>query len=181
MTAGIMDRFRTMAIARSSILVGHVLEALLRTLLTVALVVAISFALGFRPDATPVEWLATAGLTTLLILALTWLVMAFALATRSLEGANSLTLPLQFLPFISSAFVPTDNMPAGVAWFAEYQPLTPVINTFRGLLMGAGIGHYGWAAIAWCVGLILLGYLWSMRSFNRKSTSPVAATATTNR
>ncbi|MES9520249.1 ABC transporter permease [Streptomyces capoamus] len=177
MTAGIMDRFRTMAVARSSILAGHVLEALIRTLVSVAVVIGLAVALGFRPDATPVEWLAAAGVTALLTLALTWLVTAFALATKSLEGANSLTLPLQFLPFISSAFVPTGSMPVGVEQFARYQPLTPIINTLRGLLEGTSIGSDGWLALAWCVALAAIGYFWSKSSFNRQSTAPAAATA----
>ncbi|MFJ9868207.1 ABC transporter permease [Streptomyces sp. NPDC101165] len=175
MTAGIMDRFRTMAIARSSILIGHVLEAVVRTLFSIALVLGLAVALKFRPDATPVEWIAAIGLMALLTLAFTWLVMAFALATRSLEGANSLTLPLQFLPFLSSAFVPASTMPAGVDWFARNQPLTPIINTLRGLLMGSRIGNDGIVAVAWCVGIALVGYLWSKASFNRNSTAPVAA------
>ncbi|MGW7255710.1 ABC transporter permease [Streptomyces sp. NPDC054834] len=147
---------------------------MIRTLVSVAVVLGLAVALGFRPDASPLAWLAVVGVTALLTLALTWLVTAFALATKSLEGANSLTLPLQFLPFISSAFVPTSSMPAGVEQFARYQPLSPVINTLRGLLEGTPIGNDAWLSLAWCLALTALGYTWSKSSFNRTSTAPAA-------
>ena len=177
MTAGVMDRFRTMAIWRSSILVGHVLEAMIRTMASIAVVTLLSLALGFRPTAGLVAWLAIIGLSALFTFALTWLVVAFCLATKSLEGANSLTLPLQFLPFLSSAFVPAASMPAGVSWFADKQPLTPIINTLRGLLVSRPIGNDGLIAVAWCVGIALIGYVWSKRSFSKQSSTPPSQAA----
>jgi ABC-2 type transport system permease protein len=177
MTQGLMDRFRTMAIWRSSILVGHVLEAMIRTMVSMAVVAALALALGFRPTAGIVGWLALIGLTGLFTFALTWLVVAFCLATKSLEGANSLTLPLQFLPFLSSAFVAAASMPAGISWFANNQPLTPIINTLRGLLVSKPIGNDGLIAVAWCVGIALIGYIWSKRSFSRQSSTPPSAAA----
>ena len=171
-TEGIMDRFRTMAIWRSSILVGHVLEAMIRTMGAIAVVTLLSLALGFRPTAGVVGWFGLIGLTALFTFALTWLVVAFCMATKSLEAANSMVLPLQFLPFLSAAFVPASSMPAGVAWFSDKQPLTPIINTLRGLLVGQPIGWDGWIAVAWCVGITLTGYIWAKHSFDKQVATP---------
>ena len=143
MNEGIIARFRTMAITRTSVLTGQVLGSLTRTLISGVLVVAVALGLGFRPTATPLEWLAAAGVFAMLTLALTWLTIAFGLQAKTPAGANSLSLIPQFLPFISSAFVPTASMPAGVRWFAENQPFTSVINTLRGLLTGTPIGNCG--------------------------------------
>jgi ABC-2 type transport system permease protein len=134
MNEGIIARFRTMAITRTSVLTGQVLSSLIRTLISGVLVVAVALGLGFRPTATPLEWLAAAGMFAMLTLALTWLAIAFGLQAKTPAGANSLSLIPQFLPFISSAFVPTASMPPGVRWFAEYQPFTPIINTLAGTL-----------------------------------------------
>jgi ABC-2 type transport system permease protein len=164
---GIIARFRTMAISPASVLNGHVASAVLRTLTSAVLVVAVAIGLGFRPHADAVQWLAAAGLTVLLILALTWLAVPFGLASRTAEGLTGFILLVQLLPFISSAFVPPDEMSAGVRWFAENEPFTPVINTLRGLLTGTPIGSSGLAAIAWCVGLTLAGYLWARVLFRR--------------
>ena len=164
---GIIARFRTMAISPASVLNGHVASAVLRTLTSAVLVVAVAIGLGFRPHADAVQWLAAAGLTVLLSLALTWLAVPFGLASRTAEGLTGFILLVQLLPFISSAFVPPDEMSAGVRWFAENEPFTPVINTLRGLLTGTPIGSSGLAAIAWCVGLTLAGYLWARVLFRR--------------
>ncbi|MEW9528203.1 ABC transporter permease [Microbispora sp. NPDC049125] len=167
MTEGIVNRFRTMAISRASFLTGHVVGSVIQTLVSTALVTGIALLVGFRPTATPVEWLAVAGVLTLLILALTWLSAGIGLVARTPETASNIPLPLTFLPFLGSAIVPTDSMPAGLRWFAEYQPFTPIIETLRGLLMGTPIGNSAIMALAWCVGLSLAGYLWARSTFNR--------------
>ena len=167
MTEGIIARFRTMAIARTSVLTGQVFGGLTRALASGVLVVAVALGLGFRPTATPVEWVAAAGVFAMITLALTWITVAFGLLAKTPAGANSLSLIIVVLPFISSAFVPTASMPAGVRWFAEHQPFTPVIETLRGLLTGTPIGTSAVAAVAWCAGLTLLGYLWSRALYNR--------------
>ncbi|MFE1377897.1 ABC transporter permease [Streptomyces sp. NPDC058740] len=167
MTEGIVNRFRTMSISRAAFLTGHVVGSVLQTLAAVALVIGVALAIGFRPDASPVEWLAAIGLLTLLILALTWLSAAMGLVAKTPESASNAPLPLTFLPFLGSAIVPTDSMPTGLRWFAEYQPFTPVIETLRGLLMGTEIGTSGCLALAWCLGLGLVGYLWARSSFGR--------------
>jgi len=170
MNEGIIARFRTMAITRTSVLTGQVLSSLIRTLFSGALVVAVALGLGFRPTATPLEWLAAAGVFAVLTLALTWLTIAFGLQAKTPAGANSLSLIPQFLPFISSAFVPTASMPIGVRWFAEYQPFTPIINTLRGLLTGTPIGNDAIVAVAWCVALAAVGYVWSRARYDRYVT-----------
>ncbi|GLY80310.1 ABC transporter permease [Actinoallomurus iriomotensis] len=167
MTEGIVARFRTMAISRASVLTGHVVGSVIQNLLSMALVVAVALAIGFRPTASPMEWLAAAGLLTLLVLALTWLSVGLGLVSKTVESASNAPMPLMLLPFLGSGFVPTDSMPAGLRWFAEYQPFTPVINALRGLLLGSPIGNDGIVAVAWCVGIALVGYLWSKKLFNR--------------
>ncbi|MET7904899.1 ABC transporter permease [Streptomyces sp. NPDC005355] len=170
MTEGIVNRFRTMAISRASFLTGHVIGSVLQTLVSIAFVIGIALLIGFRPDATPVEWIAASGLLALLTLALTWLSAAIGLVAKTPESASNIPLPLQFLPFMGSAIVPTDSMPTGLRWFAEYQPFTPIIETLRGLLMGTAIGDSALVALAWCVGLTLVGYLWARAVFNRDAT-----------
>ncbi len=167
MNEGIIARFRTMAITRTSVLTGQVIGSLIRTLISGVLVVAVAIGLGFRPTATPLEWLAVAGVFAMLTLALTWLTIAFGLQARTPAGANSLSLIPQFLPFISSAFVPTGSMPAGVRWFAENEPFTPIINTIRGLLTGTPIGSNAIVSVAWCIALMAVGYAWSRARYNR--------------
>jgi ABC-2 type transport system permease protein len=167
MKEGIIARFRTMAIARISVLTGQVLGSMVQALISGALVVAVAVALGFRPSATPVGWVAATGVFALLALALTWLAVAFGLLAKTPEGANSLSLILVVLPFVSSAFVPTGSMPAGARWFARNQPFTPVIQTLRGLLTGTPIGHNAIVAGAWCVGLSAVGYLWARARYDR--------------
>jgi ABC-2 type transport system permease protein len=170
MNEGIIARLRTMAITRTSVLTGQVLGSLTRTMISGVLVVAVAIGLGFRPTATPLEWLAVAGVFAMLTLALTWLTIAFGLQAKTPAGANSLSLIPQFLPFISSAFVPTASMPAGVRWFAENQPFTPIINTLRGLLTGTPIANDAMLTVAWCVALMAVGYVWSRARYNRYVT-----------
>jgi ABC-2 type transport system permease protein len=168
MTEGIVARFRTMAIARVSVLTGHVIGAMVQTFLALAVVVAVALLIGFRPDAGPVEWLAAAGVLAMVGFALTWLSVALGMVAQSVESASNLPMPLVFLPFLGSGFVPTNSMPVGLRWFAEYQPFTPIIETVRGLLLGSGIGTSGITAVAWCAGITLVSYLWAKRLYNRQ-------------
>ncbi|MET8972644.1 ABC transporter permease [Streptomyces hydrogenans] len=168
MTEGIIARFRTMAIHRPSILVGHVVGSVLQCLMSVLLVGAVAVAIGFRStDATALEWLAAFGLTALIALALTWIAVGMGLVSPNAEAASNNALPLVVLPLISSAFVPIDSMPGWFRPIAEYQPFTPAIETLRGLLLGTEIGHNGWLALVWCAGLTVLGYFWSKARFDR--------------
>ncbi len=167
MTEGIIDRFRTMAIVRSSLLTGHVVGALIRTLVSAVLLVGVALLMGYRSQANATEWLAAAGLVALLTIALSWLAVAVGLAAGNVEGTSGFALLVQLLPFVSSAFVPTGTMSTGVRWFAHNQPFTPVIDSLRGLLAGTSIGHSGLIAVAWCVGLTLVGFLWAGALFRR--------------
>jgi ABC-2 type transport system permease protein len=167
MTEGIVARFRTMAIFRPSVLAGHVLGSMIQTMFSVTVVIAVALLIGFRPDATPVEWLATAGILAAFTFAITWLSVAFGLVSKNVESASNLPTPLLFLPFLGSGFVPTDSMPTVLRWFAEYQPFTPVIETVRGLLLGTAIGNSAVLAVAWSVGIAVVGYLWSRKLYSR--------------
>ncbi|QQM42658.1 ABC transporter permease [Streptomyces liliifuscus] len=167
MSEGIIARFRTMAIHRPSVLVGHVVGSVLQSVISVVLVGAVAVAIGFRStDATAMEWLAAFGLLVLFALALTWIAVGMGLISPNAEAASNNAMPLIFLPLISSAFVPVGSMPGWFQPVAEYQPFTPAIETLRGLLLGTEIGHNGWLAIAWCLGLAVLGYFWSTAKFN---------------
>lgn len=170
MGEGVIARFRTMAISRTSVLTGQVLGGLIRTSISAVLVIAVAIGLGFRPSATPIEWLAATGVFVLLTLALCWLTVGFGLVAKTPAGANSLSLIPQFLPFVSSAFVPTSSMPAGVRWFAQNEPFTPIINTLRGLLTGAPIGHNAVLAALWCVALAAFGYWIARGRYNQNPT-----------
>jgi ABC-2 type transport system permease protein len=168
MSEGIITRFRTMAISRTSVLTGQVLGSLIRTMVSVVLVTLIALLMGFRPTANPVAWIAALGLIALFTFAITWMGVAFGLVGKTPAGANSLSLIFQLLVFTSSAFVLTDLMAGGVRWFAEYQPFTPVIDTLRGLLLGTPIGGSSIVlAVAWCATLSLVGYLWARAIYNR--------------
>ncbi len=168
MTDGIIARFRTMAISRASVLTGQVVGSVIRTMISVGLVIGVALLMGFRPTTGPVAWIAAIGVIALFTLALTWMAVVCGLVGKTPAGANSLSLIFQLLlPFTSSAFVRPDSMPGGVRWFAEYQPFTPVIDTLRGLLLGAPIGDSAVLAVAWCAGLTLVGYLWARALFNR--------------
>jgi ABC-2 type transport system permease protein len=168
MTEGIIARFRTMAIARVSVLTGHVAGSLIQTLLSIA----VALLIGFRPTANAVEWLAAIGVLAFVTFAFTWLSVALGMMAKSVESASNLPQPLVFLPFLGSGFVPTDSMPVGLRWFAEYQPFTPIIETLRGLLLGTAIGNSAVIAVAWCVGIALVGYLWARKLYNRDPAVP---------
>ncbi|KAK1181033.1 ABC transporter permease [Streptomyces sp. NBS 14/10] len=168
MTEGIIARFRTMAIHRGSILIGHVIGSVLQAIISVILVGAVGVAIGFRStDATALEWIAAFGLLALFALALTWIAVGMGMVSPSAEAASNNAMPLIFLPLISSTFVPVDAMPGWFQPIAEYQPFTPTIETIRGLLLGTDIGNNWWISIAWCLGLTALGYRWSKAVFNR--------------
>jgi ABC-2 type transport system permease protein len=167
MTEGIIFRFRTMAIWRSSVLTGHVFGSVIQAMFCVAVVTGVALLTGFRPDASPVEWIAAAGVLAMIALALTWLTVALGLVTKSVETASNLPMPLVILPFLSSGFVPTDSMPPGLRAFAEHQPFTSMIETLRGLLLGTPIGNSAVIAAAWCAGITLAGYLWAKKLYSR--------------
>jgi ABC-2 type transport system permease protein len=169
MTGGIIDRFRTMAIARSAVLTGHVLAALIQTLVSLGIVLGVAVALGFRPDAGPLEWLGAIGVLVLFAFALIWLATALGLAAKSVETASNTPMFLTFLPFLGSAFVVTASMPAGLEQFARYQPFTPTTETLRGLLTGTPIGSNAIMAVAWSVGIALVSYLWARHLYSRRS------------
>jgi len=168
MTEGIIARFRTMHIARVSVLTGHVLGSVIQTVLSLSIVTGVALLVGFRPTADAVEWPATAGFLLVVTFALVWLAVALGQVSKTVESSSNVGMPLILLPFLGSGFVPTDSMPAGLRWFAEYQPFTPIIETLRGLLMGTPIGNNAWIALGWCAVIALGGYLWSKKLFNRE-------------
>ena len=174
MTQGIIARFRTMAVARTSVLAGHVVGSVIQTLLALAIVVGVAVLIGFRSTTGPVEWIAAAGLLALAAVAISWLSVALGMVPGDVETASNLPMILILLPFLSSGFVPTDSMPDGLSWFAENQPFTPIIETVRGLLLGTPIGNSGVLAVAWCVGISVAGYLWSRRLYERIPARPAA-------
>ncbi|MFE7141403.1 ABC transporter permease [Streptomyces sp. NPDC057644] len=168
MTEGIIARFRTMAIHRSSVLVGHVVGSVLQSVLSVVVVGAVGVAIGFRStDATVLEWLAAFGLLVLFSAALTWIAVGMGLISPNAEAASNNALPMVLLPMLSSAFIPVETMPGWFQPIAEYQPFTPAIETLRGLLLGSEIGHNGWLAVGWSVGLVVLGYFWATAKFGQ--------------
>jgi ABC-2 type transport system permease protein len=171
MTGGIIDRFRTMAISRGAVLTGHVIGSLLQTLAVLMLVIGVSLAIGFRSHVSALAWLAAAGIAALFAFALIWLSAALGLAAKSVETASNTPMFLTLLPFLSSGFVLTASMPAGLRQFAEYEPFTPVTQTVRGLLTGGPVAMYAMAAIAWSIGIALASYLWAVRLYNRRQAA----------
>lgn len=165
---GIFERFHSMPITRSSVLWAHVLTSLVANGLTVAIIFAVGFAMGFRTEASPLAWLAVIGILTLFTLALTWLAVIAGLSGKSVDGATAFSYPLIFLPFISSAFVPTETMPGPVRWFAENQPVTSIVNSIQALFAGQPVGSEIWIALAWCVGILLVAYLLAMRAYRHR-------------
>jgi ABC-2 type transport system permease protein len=168
MTTGIIARFRTMSIARASVLTGHVLGSMIQSLLGVGVIIGLAFGIGFRSAASPLAWLAAIGLLALTALALTWLTVALGLAAKSVETASNTPMFLLLLPFLSSGFVPTGSLPAGLRWFAEYQPFTPVTTAVRQLLAGGAVGDNAVIAIAWGAGVALGAYLWARHVYNTR-------------
>ena len=169
MTKGIINRFKVMDISRSAVLSAHVAASMLRSMIAIAAIIGVAFALGFRSSAGPLEWLTAIGLILLLSFATSWLTVALGLAAKTTESAGMATVPLIMLPFLSSAIVPVATMGAGVRQFAEYQPFTPIIETLRGLLAGAPSAGDAIAAVAWCAGIALVGYLWALSTFKKRA------------
>ena len=165
---GIFERFQSMPISRSSVLWGHVLTSLVANLVSLALVVGVALLVGFRTGASLGAWLAVAGILVLFTLALTWLAVIAGLSAKSVDGASAFSYPLIFLPFISSAFVPTDTMPGPVAWFAEHQPVTSIVDTIRALFAGQPAGADIWIALAWLVGILLVAYGVAIAVYRRR-------------
>ncbi|ARK04467.1 ABC transporter permease [Cellulosimicrobium sp. TH-20] len=165
---GIVERFRSMPVARSSVLWAHVLTSLVANLVSVTLVVGVALLLGFRTSASVGSWLAVLGILVLFVLALTWLAVVAGLSAKTVDGASAFSYPLIFLPFVSSAFVPTDSMPGPVAWFAENQPVTAIVDTLRSLFAGQPVGSDIWVALAWLVGILVLAYAWATAIYRRR-------------
>jgi ABC-2 type transport system permease protein len=174
MTGGIIDRFRTMAIGRASVLTGHVLGSLIQTLAALAVLVGVAFGLGFRTSAGPLAWLAAVGVLVLFAFALIWLAVALGLAAKSVETASNTPMILFLLVFLSSGFVRTQTMPTGLRQFAEYQPFSPVVDTVRGLLTDRVVAGHAVVALAWSAGIALASYLWATRLYNRRRAAEPA-------
>jgi ABC-2 type transport system permease protein len=166
--SGVFERFQSMPIARSSVLWAHVLTSLLAILMSLVLVVLVAVLMGFRSEAGLLAWLAVAGILVLFTLALTWIAVIAGLSAKSGEGAGAFAYLLIFLPFISSAFVPTDTMPGPVRAFAENQPVTSIVNAIRELLSGQPVGSDIWIALAWCIGVLVVAYFLAMVSYRRR-------------
>ncbi|QFZ24046.1 ABC transporter permease [Saccharothrix syringae] len=169
MTKGIINRFKVMDVSRGAVLTGHVVAGVLTNLVAVAALLGVAFLLGFSPAAGPAGWLGVVGVVLLLGFAAGWFTTALGLAAKSPETAGMAAVPLVMLPFFSSAIVPAEKMGPGLREFARYQPFTPVIETIRGLLSGAPDGGDAAAAVAWCAGIALVGYLWSAASFRKRA------------
>ncbi len=168
MQGGIFERFQSMPIARSSVLWAHVLTSVVANLVSLAVVVGVALLMGFRSGAGVLEWLAVVGILVLFTLALTWLAVIAGLSSKSVDGASAFSYPLIFLPFLSSAFVPTESMPGPVRFFAENQPVTSIVNAIRALLDGQPVGADIWVALAWCVGILIVAYVLAMITYRRK-------------
>ena len=169
MQRGIFERFHSMPIARSSALWGHVLTSLVSNAISVVVIVLVALLMGFRSSAGVLSWLAVAGILALFTLALTWIAVIAGLSATSIDGASAFSYPLIFLPFISSAFVPTASMPSAVRAFAEHQPVTSIVDAIRALLSGQPVGHDIWIALAWCVGIMLVAYVFAMRVYKNRA------------
>jgi ABC-2 type transport system permease protein len=169
MTKGIINRFKVMDVSRAAVLTGHVVASVLTNLVAIVALVGVAFLLGFSPAASFLDWLGVAGIVVLLGFAAGWLTVALGLAAKSPETAGLASVPLVMLPFFSSAIVPAEKMGPGLRQFAEYQPFTPIIETMRGLLNGAPAAGTAIAALAWCVGIAVVGYLWASSTFKKRA------------
>jgi ABC-2 type transport system permease protein len=168
MERGIFERFHSMPIARSTVLWGHVLTSLVSNSISVVVIILVAFIMGFRSSAGVLSWLAVAGILALFTLTLTWIAAIAGLSAKSMDGAVAFSYPLLFLPFISSAFVPTESMPSGVRLFAENQPVTSIVESIRALLSGQPAGNHIWVALAWCVGIMLVAYIFAMLAYKKR-------------
>lgn len=165
---GIFERFHTMPISRSTLLWGHVLTSLASNAISVVVIILVALVMGFRSSAGILPWLAVAGMLMLFTLALTWVAAIAGLSAKSVDGASAFSYPIIFLPFISSAFVPTESMPSAVRAFAENQPVTAIVEAIRALLSAQPVGNDIWVALAWCVGILLAAYFWAMRAYKKR-------------
>jgi ABC-2 type transport system permease protein len=168
MKSGIFERFHSMPIARSAVLWAHVLTSLVANLISLVLVVGVALLMGFRSSAGAPAWLAVVGILLLFTLALTWIAVIAGLTAKTAEGGGAFSYPLIFLPFLSSAFVPTTTMPGPVRWFAEHQPVTSIVNTIRALFTGQPVGTDIWIALAWCAGILIVAYLFATAAYRRR-------------
>jgi ABC-2 type transport system permease protein len=169
MSKGIINRFKVMNVSRGAVLTGHVVATMLISSIAIAVIIGMAFALGFRSSATPLDWLGGIGIAVAAAFAAAWLTVALGMAAKTPESAGMAVVPLLLLPFVSSAVVPADKMGQGIRQFAEYQPFTPIIESLRGLLAGTPSGGYAAAALAWCAGIALLGYLWARATFSKRA------------
>lgn len=169
MQSGIFERFHSMPIARSSALWGHVLTSLVSNAISVVVIILVALIMGFRSSAGVLSWLAVAGILVLVILALIWIAVIPGLTAKSVDGASAFSYPLIFLPFISSAFVPTESMPGPVRAFAEHQPVTSIVNAIRALLSNQPVGNDIWSALVWCLGILVVAYAFAMLAYKRKT------------
>lgn len=169
MTKGIINRFKVMDVSRGAVLTGHVVSTVVRTVLALAAIIGVAFLMGFSPNATFAQWLAMIGVLVLATFGVSWLTVALGLAAKTPESAGFATVPLIMLPFFSSAIVPADKMGPGIREFAKYQPFTPIIESVRGFLNGAPSTGYTMAAIAWSVGIAVVGYVWARAKFNQRA------------
>ncbi|MCJ8012307.1 ABC transporter permease [Paenibacillus sp. KQZ6P-2] len=166
---GIIERFHSMPIARSTVLWGHVLTSVISNVISVVVIILVALIMGFRSPSGVLSWLAVAGILVLFTLALTWIAAIAGLSAKTVEGASAFSYPLIFLPFISSAFVPTESMPRAVRAFAENQPVTSIVEAIRALLSNQPVGNDIWVALAWCLGIMIVAYLFAMRAYKRNA------------
>jgi ABC-2 type transport system permease protein len=169
MTKGIINRFKVMNVSRGAVLTGHVVATMLSSSVAIAVIIGMAFALGFRSPASSLDWLGAIGIAAAAAFAASWLTVALGMAAKTPESAGMAVVPLILLPFVSSAVVPAAKMGQGIRQFAEYQPFTPIIESLRGLLAGTPSGGYAAAALAWCAGIALVGYLWARATFNKRA------------
>jgi ABC-2 type transport system permease protein len=169
MTKGVINRFKVMNVSRGAVLTGHVVATMLISSIAIAVLIGMAFALGFRSPATPLDWLGAIGIAVAAAFAAAWLTVALGMAAKTPESAGMTVVPLMLLPFVSSAVVPAAKMGQGIRQLAEYQPFTPIIESLRGLLAGTPSGGYAAAALAWCAGIALVGYLWSRATFSKRA------------
>jgi ABC-2 type transport system permease protein len=169
MQSGIFDRFHSMPIAHSAALWGHVLTSLVSNAISVGVIILVALIMGFRSSAGVLSWLAVAGILALFTLALTWVAAIAGLSAKSVDGAGAFSYPIMFLPFISSAFVPTESMPSGVRAFAENQPVTSIVDAIRALLSRKPVGNDIWIALAWCLGIMIVAYIFAMRVYKKRA------------
>ncbi|MFB9324511.1 ABC transporter permease [Paenibacillus aurantiacus] len=165
---GIFERFHTMPISRSALLWGHVLTSLVSNAISVVIIIAVALLMGFRSSAGVLPWLAVAGILALFTLALTWVAAIAGLSAKTVDGASAFSYPIIFLPFISSAFVPTESMPTAVRVFAENQPVTSIVESIRALLSGQPLDNNIWTALAWCLGIMIVAYFFAMKAYKKR-------------